>query len=118
MKKDYYKNPFVFVELNNPNLTANGGKGYDHNDSQYGRYGYDHHADNQYVNGYDHPDYRYSGCGSDQADNEGYGISRKISSSERHHFYGNGSYIYSKYFWGNHQNDTDRQQPKQNHCNG
>ena len=22
--------------------------------------------------------------------------------------------IYSKYFWGNHQNNTDRQQPKQN----
>ena len=118
MKKDYNKNPFGFVELKNPNLTANGGKGYNHNDSEYGRYGYDHHADNQYVNGYDHADYQYSGknednqyggCRSDQAGNEGYGISRKISRSERHHFYGNGSYIYSKYVWGNHQNDTDRQ---------
>ena len=67
------------------------GNGYDHTDSQYGRYGYDHQADNQYVNGYDHTHYQYSGNErnhrayyqyggrrSDQADNEGYGVSRRI----------------------------------------
>ena len=28
------------------------------------------------------------------------------------------SYICSKYFWGNHQNNTDTQQPKQNQVIG
>ena len=31
---------------------------------------------------------------SDQADTEGYGVSRHIGTNERHHFYGNDSYIY------------------------
>ena len=62
---DQNKNPSVFAKPNDPNLTANGrynnqadneygGNGYDHADSQSGRYGYDHQADNQYDgNGYD-----------------------------------------------------------------
>ena len=154
---DQNKNPSVFPKTNDPNLTANGGNGYDHNDRQYGRYGYDHqtddqhdgdgydHNDSQYGrygcdhqadnqhdgNGYGHVDYQYSGkecnhraddqyggCRSDQADNEGYGVSRRIGSNERHHFCGNDSYIYSKYFWGNHQNSTNMQQPKQNQSIG
>ena len=117
-----------------------GGNGYDRTDSQYGRYGYDHQADNQYVgNGYDHADnqydrygyghqadYQYSGngcnhwaddqyggCGGDQADNGRYGVNRHIGSNQRNHFDGNGSYINRKYFWGNHQNNTGIQQPKQ-----
>ena len=104
---DQNKNPSVFAKPNDPNLTANGGNGYDHNDHQYGRYGYDHQADSQHDgNGYDHADYQYSGnkhnhraddqyggCRSDQADNEGYGVSRHIGSNERHHFYGNDIYI-------------------------
>ena len=84
--------------------------GYDHADSQCGRYGHDHQSDNQYDRyGYDHQaDYQcsghecnhrtvdhYGGCGSDQADNEGYGVSRRIGSNQRHHFYGDGSFIYS-----------------------
>ena len=101
-----------------------GGNRYDHTDSQYSRYGHDHQDDNQYVNRYDYADYQYSGNerndraddqygghSSDQADNEGYGVSRCICSNERHHFYGNDSYICSKYFWGNHQNNTDTQHP-------
>ena len=99
---DQNKNSSVFAKSKNPNLTANDGydhqadnqydgNGYDHTDSQYGRYGYDHQADNQYVNGYDHTHYQYSGNErnhrayyqyggrrSDQADNEGYGVSRRI----------------------------------------
>ena len=117
-----------------------GGNGYDRTDSHYGRYGYDHQADNQYAgNGYDHADnqydrygcghqadYQYSGngcshwaddqyggCGGDQADNGRYGVNRHIGSNQRHHFDGNGSYINRKYFWGNHQNNTGIQQPKQ-----
>ena len=39
---DQNKNPSVFAKPNDPNLTANGGNGYDHNDHQYGKYGYDH----------------------------------------------------------------------------
>ena len=50
---DQNKNPSVFTKPSDPNLSANGGNGYDHADSQYGRYGYDHQADNQYVNEYD-----------------------------------------------------------------
>ena len=87
-----------------------------------------HEADNQHDgNGYGHPDYQYSGnkcnhraddqyggCGSDQANNEGYEVTSRIGSNERHHFFGNESYTYSKYFWGNHQKNTDPQQPKQN----
>ena len=159
------KTPSVFANPNDPNLTANGGynnqadneyggNGYDHADSQSGRYGYDHQADNQYDgNGYDHADsqcrrygydhqtenqynrYGYDhqanyqcsghecnhrvgdhhgGCESDQADNEGYGVNRHIGSNQSHYFYGDRSYIYSKYFWGNHQNNTDTHQQKQN----
>ena len=87
------------------------GNGHDHADSQNGRYVYDHQADNQYVNGYDHADYQYSGnernhraddeyggCMSHQADNEGYGVTRRIGSNERHNFCGDDSYICSKYF--------------------
>ena len=124
---DQNKNPSVFAKPNDPNLTANDGNEYDHADSQYGRYGYDHQADNQYVNGYDHADYQcsgnehnhraddqYGGCTSNQADNEGYGVSRRTGSNKRHHFYSNGSYKYSKYLWGNNQNNTDTKQPKQN----
>ena len=94
---------------------------------EYSTYGYDHQADNHYVNKYDHADYQYNrneynhraddqygGCRSVQGDNEGCGVSRSIGSNERHHFYGNDNYIYSKYFSGNHQNNTDTQQPKQN----
>ena len=94
---------------------------------EYSTYGYDHQADNHYVNKYDHADYQYNrnehnhragdqygGCGSVQGDNEGCGVIRRIGSNERHHFYGNDNYIYSKYFSGNHQNNTDTQQPKQN----
>ena len=33
---DQNRNPSVFVKPNDRNLTANGGNGYDHNDSQYG----------------------------------------------------------------------------------
>ena len=116
------------VDLNN----QYGGNGYDHTYSQYGRYGYDHQADNQYdVNEYDHADYQYSGnecnhraydqnsgCRSDQVDNAGYKVNRHIDSIQRYHFYGNNSCIYSKYFCGNHQNNTDTQQPKQNQFNG
>ena len=107
------------------------GSRYDHTDSQYSRYGHDHQDNNKYVNGYDYADYQYSGNerndraddqygghSSDQADNEGYGVSRCIRSNERHHFYGNDSYISSKYFWGNHQNNTDTQHPKQNQITG
>ena len=36
-----------------------------------------------------------------------------MSSNQRRH-YGNVSYIDSKYIWGNYQNNTDTQQPKQN----
>ena len=122
-----------------------GGNGYGHTDSQNGRYGYDHQAENQYGRngygqagsqygryGYDHqPDYQYNGngcsyrtddqyggCGNSRADKEGYGINRRISSNQRHHFHGNGSYINSKYFWGNHQNNTDTEQLKQNQLIG
>ena len=121
------KNPSVFAKPNNPNLKANDGNKYYHANSQVVRYGYDHQADNQYVNGYDHADYQcsgnehnhraddqYGGCTSNQADNEGYGFSRRTGSNERHHFYSNGSYIYRKYFWGNNQNNTDTDQSKQN----
>ena len=103
------------------------GNEYDHVDSRYGRYGYGHQADNQYVNGYDHADYQcsgnernhstddqYGGCTSNQADNEGYRASRRIGSNKRHHFYSNDSCIYSKYVWGNDQNNTDTQQLKKN----
>ena len=133
---DQNENPSVFAKPNDPNLTANdgydhqadnhyGGNGYDHTNSQYGRYEYDHQADNQYVNGHDHADYQYSGNGhnhraddqyggrrSDQTDIEGYGVSRRIRSNERHHFYGNHSYICRKYFWGNYQNNYGTWQPK------
>ena len=77
--------------------------GYDHADSQCSGNERNHSADDQ-----------YGGCTSNQADNEGYEASRRIGSNERHHFYSNDSYIYSKYFWGNDQNNTDTQQPKQN----
>ena len=50
----------------------------------------------------------------DRADNEGCEVNRRIGSYQRHHFYSNGSYTYSKYFWENHQNNTDTQQPKPN----
>ena len=43
-------------------------------------------------------DRQYGECGSDQANNEGYGVNRCIGINQRHHFYGDGSYIYSKYF--------------------
>ena len=33
---DQNKNPSMFVKLNDRNLTANGGNGYNHNNSQYG----------------------------------------------------------------------------------
>ena len=52
--------------------------------------------------------------GVDQADNEGCKVKRPIGSNQRHHFYGNGSYINRKYFWENHQNNTGTQKPKQN----
>ena len=96
------------------------GNGYDHADSQFGRYGYDHQADYQYSgNECNHrADDQYGGCGSDQVDNEGYMVNRRISSNQRHHFHGDDSYIYSKYFWGNHKNNTDTHQPKQNHFIG
>ena len=123
MKKEPKQKSFCVCQTKRSNQT---------NDNQYGRYGYDRqadnehdrngydHADNQYENGCDHTDYQcsgnernhraddqYGGCTSEQADSEGYEVSRRIGSYERHHFYGNDSYIYSKYFWGNHQNNTD-----------
>ena len=52
--------------------------------------------------------------GGDRADNEGCGVNRRIGSNQWHHFHGNGSYINSKYFWGNHHNNTDTQEPKPN----
>ena len=53
------KNVPVFVKLNEPSLIANGG--YDHADSQYGRYGYNYQADNQYRgDGYGQVDSLYS----------------------------------------------------------
>ena len=124
---DQNKNPSVFSKPNDPNLTADGGhdhrandqyggNGYGQTGSQYCRYGYEHLADYQYRrNERNHKtNDQYGECGSDQADNEGYRVNRRIGSNQRHHFYGNGSYIYSKYFWGNYQNNTETQQPKQN----
>ena len=80
---DQNKNPSVFAKPNDPNLTANGaydhqadneygGNGYDHADSQSGRYGYDNQADNQYDgNGYDYADRQCGRYGYDyQADNQ------------------------------------------------
>ena len=115
------ENPSVFAKPNDPNLAAN--DGYDHQaDNHYGGNGY-YHTDSQYD---DHADYQYSGngrnhraddlnggCRSDQTDIEGYGVSRRIRSNERHHFYGNYSYICRKYFWGNYQNNYDTWQPKE-----
>ena len=73
----------MFANPSNPNLTANGGydhqadneyggNGYDHADSQGGRYGYDHQADNQYDgNRYGYADSQYGRYGYDhQADNQ------------------------------------------------
>ena len=40
---------------------------------------------------------------------EGYGVNSHNGSNQSHYFDGNNSYINSKYFWGNHQNDTDKQ---------
>ena len=78
---DRNKNPSVFAKPNDPNLTSNGGydhqadnqyggNGFDHADSQCGRYGYDHQADNQYGgNECDHIDSQYGRYGYDyQAD--------------------------------------------------
>ena len=70
---DQNKNPSVFTKPSDPNLSANGGNGYDHADSQYGRYGYDHQADNQYVNEYDNADYQYSGNESNHRTDDKYG---------------------------------------------
>ena len=87
---DQKKNPSVFVKPNDPNLTANGGydhqvddhyggNGYDHTDSQYGRYEYDHQADNQCGgSGYDHADslrgrYGYDHQVNNQYSGNGYG---------------------------------------------
>ena len=74
-----------------------GGNGYGQTGSQYGRCGYDHQADYQYSeNECNHrADDQYDGCGSDQADNEGYGINIRIGINQKHHSYGNDSYIYS-----------------------
>ena len=109
---------------NDSNLTATGGydhqtdnkyggNGYDHADSKSGRYGYDHQADDQYDgNGYDYGDSQCGRYGYDhQADNQydRYGYDRqtdyqcnghkcRIGNNQRHHFYGDGSFIYSKYF--------------------
>ena len=93
---------------------------FDHTDSQYARYGCDHQADYQYR-GIEHnhrADNHYGGCGSGRANNERYGVNRWIDSNQRHHFCGDGSYIYGKFFWGNHQNNNYTQQPKQNHWMG
>ena len=67
---DQNKNPSMFANPKNSNLTANGG--YDHADNQYGRYGYDNEADSQYDgNGYDHDDNQYGRYGYDhQNDNQ------------------------------------------------
>ena len=57
---DQNKYPSVFPKPNDPNLTANGRTGYDHNDRQYDGYGYDHQADNEHdENGYDHDNSQY-----------------------------------------------------------
>ena len=80
---DQNKNPSGSAKPNDPNLTSNGGydhqannenggNGYDHADSQSGRYEYDHQADNQYDgNGYDYADDQCGRYGYDhQADNQ------------------------------------------------
>ena len=136
---DQNKNASVFVKLNEPSQIANGG--YDHADSQYGRYGYDYQADNQYRrDGYgqvdseysryrqDHQaDYQYSGNGCDirlmismvdvgvmKQMIKLVGLNKCIGSNQRHNFDSNGSCINSKYFQGNHHSNTDTQQPKPN----
>ena len=70
----------MFAKPNDPNLTSNGGydhqadnqyggNGFDHADSQCGRYGYDHQADNQYDgNGCDHADSQCGRYGYDHQD--------------------------------------------------
>ena len=108
---DENKNP-VFTKPNDPNLIVNGG--YDQADSQYGRYRYDHQAMNINMDQYGY-EYQYSGnkhdhwagdqyggCGSYRLDNKGCGVNRCIHSNQRYNFYGNGSYINSKFFWTKH----------------
>ena len=57
---------------------------------------------------------QYGGCGGDRADNKRCRVNRCIRSNQRYHFYGNGSYINSKFFCRNHHDIINTQHPKSN----
>lgn len=63
-------------------------------------------------------DDQHDGYGCGQINIKKCGINRHIGSNKKHHFYGNGRYINSNWFQGNHQNNSDTQQPKSNKFTG